>query len=467
MRRWLETHEVVIFVLIGAIFLRIPSLFEPYWYGDEGIYLTIGQALHRGLELYKQIHDNKPPFLYLVAALVNGNLFWFRFCALVVNLCTIFIFAKLASRWQSKSNLSLIIFAILTTIPLLEGNIANAELFFILFTVVSFFINFVHKKNWHLVASGLILGLGALFKIPALLEVAVWPLFWFASQSQGWFKKSFIFGSAALVPLLLSIAYFASRGTLPNYLIAAGIRNVPYLASWHASVPIIGTLWGRAMVIAIALVGLWLARKKLDHKLLLLSLWWLATLFAALLSGRPYPHYLLQMAPVLALTIATARKSWLARGLLGSLAICFVVFGFYVYPVFSYYGNFLAWVTQQKDRASYFQWFNPTTNRDYEIAAIVMPGSKDSDQIFVWGDVPIIYALSKRQPAGIYTAKYHILDFQAQDQTWQTLKNSPPRYIVTFDHNEDLPGLPVLLGRKYVLEKDVANAQVYRRLGYN
>ncbi|MBD3279784.1 MAG: hypothetical protein GF390_03690, partial [Candidatus Pacebacteria bacterium] len=25
--------------------LRLPNFFEPYWYGDEAIYLTIGNAL--------------------------------------------------------------------------------------------------------------------------------------------------------------------------------------------------------------------------------------------------------------------------------------------------------------------------------------------------------------------------------------------------------------------------------------
>ena len=44
------------------LILRLPSLFEPYWYADEGIYLTIGNALRRGEILYSQIHDNKPPF---------------------------------------------------------------------------------------------------------------------------------------------------------------------------------------------------------------------------------------------------------------------------------------------------------------------------------------------------------------------------------------------------------------------
>ena len=75
-KRWL------VIVLALVVVLRIPSLFEPYWYGDEAIYLTIGQAINRGVPLYSGTHDHKPPLLYLVAA-VAGNEFWLKFAAMV------------------------------------------------------------------------------------------------------------------------------------------------------------------------------------------------------------------------------------------------------------------------------------------------------------------------------------------------------------------------------------------------
>ena len=63
-KKELSFLSVVIFLII---ILRVPSIFEPYWYGDEGIYLTIGNALAQGETLYRDIHDNKPPFIYLLA----------------------------------------------------------------------------------------------------------------------------------------------------------------------------------------------------------------------------------------------------------------------------------------------------------------------------------------------------------------------------------------------------------------
>src|SRR3990167_6055899 len=74
--KWLLIHEAILIILGVVVFLRVPSLFEPYWYGDEGIYLTIGRAMRGGMELYKEVHDNKPPLLYVVAAIAGGREFW-------------------------------------------------------------------------------------------------------------------------------------------------------------------------------------------------------------------------------------------------------------------------------------------------------------------------------------------------------------------------------------------------------
>lgn len=470
LKSWIEHHEPVLYMLILLVVLRLPSLFEPYWYGDEGIYLTIGQALRHGVELYKGIHDNKPPLLYLVAALSGGTLFWFKFSALLANFFSVIFFYSLCTKWWGKgkvANLALIAFTLLTASPYFEGNIANAENFFVTFTVLSFYLLLAKNHKLNLILAGLALGIGGLFKIPAILEAAVFPLYWFFTQEKDWFKKSLTFGLAAISPLVISIVYFASRGSLNSYLIAAGLQNVPYLASWHADVWLLGSLTGRAGALAIILVLLLFLRKKMDPKLLLLTLWFLVSLFAALLSGRPYPHYLLQTTPALAITVGylMLRKQLLMPVVLVVIfAGCFQVFGFKTYSVLPYYSNFLTWASKHQSQDQYFNWFNSNMTRDYAVAKAIMLGSKPTDKVFVWGDEPVLYVLAQRQPAGKYTVKYHILDFRAEEQTFQTLKYQPPRYIITFNHDASLPGLSAILARGYILEKDIADAQIYRHL---
>ena len=124
---------VLILILLSVAVLHLPSLFEPYWYGDEGIYLTLGMAVRKGLVLYRDIHDNKPPLLYWTAALA-GSQFWLKFILMVWHLATIAVFYRLAKTWSGKDNWVPVIaaglLAVLTMLP--EGNIANGEIFMIL-----------------------------------------------------------------------------------------------------------------------------------------------------------------------------------------------------------------------------------------------------------------------------------------------------------------------------------------------
>src|SRR3989344_8911898 len=131
-------------ILLAIVFiLRIPSFFEPFSYGDEMIYLTLGNGIRQGIPLYKGIHDNKPPLLYILAG-VAGNVFWFRVILAAWMLITTVLFWKLTRVLFEKNpkarKIATIAFAILTTIPLLEGQIANAEIFMLGPTIAAFLI---------------------------------------------------------------------------------------------------------------------------------------------------------------------------------------------------------------------------------------------------------------------------------------------------------------------------------------
>ena len=82
-------------LLILVLVLRIPNLFEPYWYGDEGIYLTIGQSMNKGAKLYTEIIDHKTPLIYYLARVDSQlnfrilNIAW-----MVVTTCVFYYFAK-------------------------------------------------------------------------------------------------------------------------------------------------------------------------------------------------------------------------------------------------------------------------------------------------------------------------------------------------------------------------------------
>jgi hypothetical protein len=460
-----------------VIMLRIPTLFEPYWYGDEGIYLVIGQALNRGVELYKGIHDNKPPLLYVVAALAGGSQFWFKFAAMAWNVVTVVVFAKVADgvlgeKHKGAVRVATMVVGLLTTLPLLEGNIANAELFFLLLTIGAVGVLWdkeasVTKVFW----GGVLLGLGGLFKMPAIIEAAVWPVLWLGGMEKDWLKKSAVLAVGVGVPVIASVGFFASRGVLSEYLAAAAGQNVGYLSSWTpAGTGGIYTLTGRWVVatVLVVLIGLGLWKKRLGKSEALVGLWAVLALFGALLSGRPYPHYLLQTVGAVGLAAGLVGGSnkvgkVVGIGVVTMVMVTFGLFGFYRYRIWEYYVNFASWATGQRSQENYYAWFNKGVLDNYELAGIIAGGSGAEDDLFVWGDEPMIYALAKRKPVGKYVVKYHILDFGAEKKTMNALMENPPKHIVSFGQEELLPGFSDLIAWKYHLETEVGGGKLYRR----
>ncbi len=472
--KWVHRWEGLLIILALVSFLRIPSLFEPYWYGDEGIYLTLGQAVNRGEVLYKQIHDNKPPMIYWTAALALGNLFWFKFLAWwtgMVGTIVMYLMCEKVLGEKSKGVFwTTTLFALLTTIPLLEGNIANAELFFIPFTVGATYLVWDKEAGWiRVFLAGILFGLGGLFKIPALFEAGVWPIVWIVEKDKLWFKKCLVLSLGALLPIVGSGVYFAGLGALKEYLVAAWAQNIPYLSSWRSGGGESGifSLKGRLVVLFIWLGAITGLGKRWGRTGLIVGVWGGISLFAALLSGRPYPHYLIQVGGIIALCVGIIvwgekRWTWPSAGIISMVLASVMVFKFWMYPVGGYYLNFSRWAFRTIDTSEYRKWFNPKIEVDYEIAEIIMAGSKPEDRLFVWGDAPILYALTKVPPVGKYTARYHISDFSAQAETLQVLTDTPPKYIVDYGEADKLPGLESLLRSKYIVIKKFGDTAVYR-----
>lgn len=472
--RWVEKWEWLILILASVVVLRIPSLFEPYWYGDEAIYLTIGKALRSGIQLYGQIHDNKPPFLYFLAAIAGGNLFWFKFIHLGWNLVTIWAFANLAAKFfkERKAAVGLAVwaFALETTLPPLEGNIANAENFFLLpcIAAVSWLFS-PRPKKWVVAVGGIVIGLGTLFKMPVAVEAGIWPVVWWTERKKQWWLKSGVLVLGVAIPIVLSVWGYYAMGSGKEYLNAAWRQNLPYLSSWKATSAATGlySTKGRVVVLAIVLAVTAGTARKWGREKTIWLVWGELAIFAALLSGRPYPHYLLQAAPALGLAVGVflvgeRAEKFLAGGMVALAAIVFVVFNFYGYSTSGYYLNFAHWVSGLKTREEYYAWFNPQVNNNYAISQIVKAGTREGDRIFVWGDEPMIYAMTGRMPPGKYTVKYHVKDFQGEEETLKSLYEQKPKFIVSFGQDDELPGLPELLSDNYQLVQSVGTARIFK-----
>jgi len=473
----------VVGILALVLILRIPSFFEPYYYGDETIYLTLGQGMRQGLTLYKDIHDNKPPLLYLTAA-AAGNLFWFKTILCFWSLITITFFYKLSAKLFEKNKkaqiISTSIFAILTTIPLFEGNIVNAEPFMIGFSIIALYTllsNGLSSKK--IFFAGFLFGIGTLFKVPAAFDLPIIAIYWFITNDfKSWpkvIKNTAILGLGFASPILFTLAWYYMKGALPEYIKAAFLQNVGYLSSFRPNdiqKPFYirnGPLLIRAAVVFVGTVILFLLRKKLSKKFILFCVWTFLGLFAVTLSERPYPHYFIQvLAPVsFLLGMFFAEKGIEQSFVVIPLALSFFVpvyYKFYYYQTASYYARFINFATGRTSKAEYFQSFAKTVNRNYKIADFLVTVTLPTDHVFMWDpDSATVYALSRRLPPIKYVADYHIADYSSLSEVAKQLAANPPKFII-LTSRYPFPNISSLLKKKYILINQIENANIYGRI---
>lgn len=448
--------------------LRLPSLFEPYWYGDEGIYLTIGQAINRGLILYRQIHDNKPPLLYYFAALCP-TVFSFRLLLSVLMIPTLYFFYRLSQKLIPIKYLrrSLILFLLLSSLPLLEGNIANAEVFMLLPTIIGVFLAFTAKNFYHHTLSGLLLGIAFTIKIPVLFEFTFLFLWLFLIQKTA-HRHLFQFSVAFFLPITLWFLYFFHLGAQKEFLFSALLQNFGYISSWssgsHSGSVTQGGLLTRGLFLLASYLYFYFLknRRQINSHQFFLLLWFTSTLFASLLSARPYPHYLIQILPPLCLLIFSSLKKTYKVVLVFFLAFIVFRYKFYFYPVFRYYLNFYSYILNLKPKQSYFSYFSPDIHQTYQISDYIVKNTVSSDRIFVWGDSPFIYALSSRLPAARYTVAYHIIDFKSHTDTLTQIKANLPKIIVYYTMaDRPYPELDDFINRYYSLSQKINSVLIF------
>jgi len=470
------------FLTLLSIFflLWLPSLFEPISYGDECIYFVLGQSFRQGFSFYKDIHDNKPPFLYLMAALSFGKVFWLRAYNLIWNALHLVIIYRLSLKLTKKkisATISGLLFIFLYLI--FEGRVANGETFMMMPATLAVYLlldktqlDFLKKKlkkeKVFQFFSGLIVGLlfslGFLFKVPLGFDFIGIVLAFFVFKLKDFSKKEIInlitnqtlWGTIMgfATPIVLSIIFYTSKGAFTPYVRSALLQNIGYLASWGGSNL---ELYTRFFLLILSTFVLFLFRKKIPFESLALFVWFLFGLFGALLSGRPYPHYLVEIVPQVCLLFALALKKkkgiYLTLPLISAVLVIFshLYFEFWWYPQIPYYQNFFQYLTGQKNKQEYYAYWGDKVLTDHKLADFIQETTKSNEPIFVWGDAACTYATSKKLPPGRYTVNYHIYDFDGFEETLKAINQAKPKVIIKLQGEKRVwPELNTLLYNEYI-----------------
>ncbi len=470
------------FILLIVFILRIPTFFEPFYYGDETIYLTLGEGIKQGVPLYKGLHDNKPPLIYLIAALA-GNVFWFKVILAVSSFAGIILFWKLSRSFFGKNEkfqkVSTLVFSVLSTIPLFEGNIANAEMFMITLSLAAIYVlwgRVYTPKN--LLLSGVLFSLAALFKVPAAFELPAIIIYWLIitpttkENLMKTGKNSFYLVAGFVVPIVATLVWYQVHGSLGEYISAVYFQNASYLSSWRpgdVARPFIQRnlpLIIRSLVALASFVVIFLSKKKLSKEFSFLSIWLVLALFAVTLSERPYPHYFLQALAPLSFFVGMLVSFRTYEQVLAiiPLTIAFFVpfyFHFWYYSTTSYYSRFLGFITGNITKEEYFARFDKNVNRNYKIADFLAKSTRRKDRVFVWGDSSTIYALSRRLPPLKYVANYHLKDFSSPEELIISLLTNKPKVIVILPEERLDASILTLAHKYYMLLSKIEGAEIW------
>lgn len=500
-----------IWFLIGVcvvfFILRLPSLVEPNWYGDEGIYQVIGQALQHGKGLYIDVWDNKPPLLYILYAIFSGDQFSLRFVSLLFGIAATTLFYILSRKVLGAgkgSAIATLLFAVLFGTPYLEGNIANAENFMLLPVTAAALLVYklittkpkavhVHQSFLSLINShpaifstGILLGFAFLFKIVAVFDFAAFTIFFLITLSKEspprgrtiFHKIKRLFSSGAyflvpfvsgfLLPILITFIYFTLAGSLVEFVQAAFLGNVAYVNYGNNFVIPQGFLVIKFLLFLLAFVVLLRKSQSFAKPILFVVVWFLFAIFSSFFSQRPYTHYLLVVLPSFCLLVgllftATKPRVRIGAGILVLFAIVVSHVFFQVYGIgrtARYYQNVLSFLSGHTSVRDYQTFFDPETPRDYDLVSYINHHTTARDQIYIWGDSPQIYALTKKLPPNKYTASYHIIEHEnAFEETQEAIDKTKPKFIITLS---EAPPLPFRLPN-YAGTYGIKGAAIYER----
>ena len=468
LRYFEKSRDFWFLLIITFVFflLRFPSLLEPYWYGDEGIYQTIATAMNHGSLLYRDIWDNKPPLLYIFYAIFNGDQFSLRLLSLIFGVMSIVVFFFLIKKivLLNKTHSTLptytatALFAFLLAIPLFEGNIANAENFMILPIVTAGYLvsSFVQRRSVKgLFYAGFFLSLAFLFKTVAIFDFAAFVLFLFmiVSLQRRLLVKEILLllpiFYGFILPILLTLLFFAFQGGLYAYISAVFAQNIGYVAYGNTFIIPQGLLYIKLLLLLCIILFLFYQRKNISQGSLFIYLWLVFSLCNAFFSQRPYTHYILVFLPSFCLFTILVVEDFTNK-IHSSFNIRFIHSGLLVFLIFlilynfdiykkniAYYQNFCSFIIQEKSLDSYQRFFDPDVPKDYAVAQFLRNHTKKNATVFIWGNPAQIYKMSQTLPPGRFTVTYHITHSKENiAETKKALDIKEPKFIVIFSsHN--------------------------------
>ena len=322
-------NMILVALVVGTIvFMKAPTLFQPIG-KNAGIFLYMAdQWLDGALPYRDSIYDTKPPGIYLTfaapMALFRGSeigprlfeMLWSVASALAMFALVRRIFRP-ATAWTVA-----FLFAVLSNGGHITAGGLNTEYYMILPVIVAayFLVSWIQNpRPWKLVALGVAVGFGALYKQVAVFDLVAFSLIiaWVRVRQPKpavtMVASMANIGLGFIIPVTISIGYFALNGALVDYYKAV---TYPFLMEQRWTVETISQLGvktysmfsGPLLVASVlTVISLVLSRRGPRKVITAFPFIWLgfATL-GALSGGIGSRQYYVQVVPPLCICAALA-----------------------------------------------------------------------------------------------------------------------------------------------------------------
>lgn len=487
-KHFIREHIFLFGILFFIFLMRLPSLFEPFWYGDEGIFAAVARNLNLGGVLYDTAWDNKPPMIYLtyqaIFKVFGVSMFWLRLVTIIVVLSTAAIIYEIAEAviGAKRAVYAALAFGVLSSLRLIEGNLALTEIFMILPISLAMMIVIKRKFDYaSLFAGGTLIAIGSLYKQVGALEAAALGLFLFLVTPKfvDFVKKGFVFAAGFILPFAIAVMYFAPKGLLDEYIFGAYTYYSIYLDESPQYQIFINISKIMPIIAAIA-YGLWQKYKlKKVNGAHLFMLWAAFSLLGSYFSGRTYGHYLVQSIPAIALLIAIikwpvkfnrARIIFAVSFFIPIMILTRLLFSDFLSggPInqIKYWGNFLDFASGNKTVTEYNNFFDGNVNTIMGLRDAITVNDAVGKTIYIWGDYPWLYALVDAWNPSRYVTSFHVFGVPNGDnEVINDINKNLPAYIIKPQHSIGyFPQLEKLIGSRYTHLVKIETADIFIRV---
>ncbi|MBI4497732.1 MAG: glycosyltransferase family 39 protein [Chloroflexi bacterium] len=488
----LRTSLMLPGILVLTLALRAPSFLEPPWYDDEGIYAAVAHAVLNGSDIYREALDNRPPGLYLLYALLLGGVgfqpvFVKIGAALAVLAAQVILYRMGRRLWSPGAGLvAAASTGVLLSAPVLEGNIANAEVFM----AVPVALGMLLALQGHWLRAGLALGVAFLIKQIAGLEflaVALALLWWAPHPARPLAYLTLGF----LAPLLVTLGYLAQQEVLADFLFAGFGYYLGYVQR-GTRIPATPAFFALRTLLFLGLAALvwqhFRGQPRSGERVArgLPWLWLVCAGYGVFFTARPYPHYILQGVPPLAMVLAPYLTVWRTvpvsgwsggRLVAACAAVAATVWLFVViyipWPTWAspertvgYYQNFAELVRGRRTLQQYNDFFDRRVNRNLRIVSYLRQHAGPRTYVLVWGDEPWIYPLADIRNPTRYSVSYFTYEVPSGlDEVVYAVRVRKPRYIVWTKNKPLYPKLKEEIDAHYTVAATVENADILERMG--